>query len=579
MALVSAKTHEGLYKTYNPSWQNKDKNGIGECEGGNMELKAFKSADVIVMGSGIAGLIAAIEAAKKGVSVCLVSSGPICSGSSFYPGTWGLGLIGPENDVDKKDLEQTIKNVGEGMADSLLVHTFVEGISGGISYLEELGLKLKQAADGSEREFIPCFDHKSRAWNGIIQKDAKEVLAGWLTRLNVFCLPGREVIDLVVKEGLVKGVVTLEPDGTFRFLSCRALVIASGGMGGLFRYRLNTDDIAGMGQYLALKSGSKLINIEFMQMMPGFLRPAPKTIFNEKIFRYSEFRYPDREEDIFGDLPEKIRQELLEIRSGHGPFTSRLESCQIDQRLFSLFSKDERGARVRYRKEIWENQPEFVRTYFEWLSSEKHLTVQDEVQIGIFAHASNGGIRIDSRANAGLPNLFACGEVTGGMHGADRLGGLSTANGLVFGRIAGCEAADIISCQSQMVDRIDFYPQVCEKAAHYLEILREANFKGAMTNRHQQTAKEIITKIKEVESQLIHETRYQRPEEQVPVTVLRDTYQLKAASVLSQCLAQAILLRKESRGSHCRLDYPKKDSHCERNILCSYDKDIHVSYQ
>ena len=62
--------------------------------------------------------------------------------------------------------------------------------------------------------------------------------------------------------------------------------------------------------------------------------------------------------------------------------------------------------------------------------------------MGIFAHASNGGIRIDRRAETGVNGLFACGETAGGMHGADRLGGLSTANALVFGKIAGESAAE-----------------------------------------------------------------------------------------------------------------------------------------
>ena len=65
----------------------------------------------------------------------------------------------------------------------------------------------------------------------------------------------------------------------------------------------------------------------------------------------------------------------------------------------------------------------------------------DEMRVAMHAHAANGGIKIDKTAYTGVEGLYACGEATGGMHGADRIGGLSSANGIVFGRIAGASAA------------------------------------------------------------------------------------------------------------------------------------------
>ena len=69
-----------------------------------MRLSKSKNFDVIVVGAGIAGIRAAIKAGEAGCSVLLLSGGPIFSGSSFYPGTWGLGLIGPESPADEEDL-------------------------------------------------------------------------------------------------------------------------------------------------------------------------------------------------------------------------------------------------------------------------------------------------------------------------------------------------------------------------------------------------------------------------------------------------------------------------------------------
>ncbi|MFR3878680.1 MAG: FAD-binding protein [Collinsella sp.] len=81
-----------------------------------------------------------------------------------------------------------------------------------------------------------------------------------------------------------------------------------------------------------------------------------------------------------------------------------------------------------------------MQTFATWLQDEHGIAPTDEMRVAI-SHAANGGIKIDKTAYTGVEGLYACGEATGGMHGADRIGGLSSANGIVFGRIAGASAA------------------------------------------------------------------------------------------------------------------------------------------
>lgn len=551
-----------------------------------MKLKAYLETDVLVMGAGLAGIMAAISAAEAGAKVCITSSTKICSGSSFYPGTWGLGLIGPENKKDQKELIETIQTIGEGMAVPELVDTFVSKISEGIAYLEQMGLHLKKPEKSGEREFIPCFDHKNRNWNGLIQQEAQRVFLKRLKELGVVCLPDTELIEGVLQKQQVRGAVALHKERGIHYLSCKSLIIASGGMGGLFQYRLNTDDINGMGQYLGLKAGASLVNVEFMQMMPGFIDPAPKTIYNEKIFRYTDFYRQGTSDSIFQDWKEDKKDQLLELRSSHGPFTSRLLSSAIDERLFREFINNKKGITVRYRKEIWENQPEFVQTYFEWLKVEKHLSIQDPVQIGIFAHASNGGILITQKAGTGTEGLFACGEATGGMHGADRLGGLSTANGLVYGRIAGNSAADYSKEVTSVCSEASFELKVISHAEEYLEKIREENFRHAMIHREESGVRSALSHLGEIKMQMELNTNiFERSGlhesvsfDEVSVRSIRDTYRLEAAATLSQCLLEAILLRRESRGSHYRVDYPDIDVNLGTCITCSYDYGLKVGF-
>lgn len=521
-----------------------------------MRLKTELSTDVLVMGAGLAGIMSAISAAEAGAKVCIVSSRRICSGSSFYPGTWGLGLIGPESQEDEEDLVRTILEVGEGMADPDLVRTLVTNISRSISKLKEMGVILKEAENKGEKEFIPCFDHKGRDWHGIVKESAQMVLINRLFELGVKTFPCTEIIDWVKEEGRIVGAVAVSKKKGVVFLSCKALIVASGGMGGLFEYRLNTSDVTGMGQYLALKAGAVLTNLEFIQMMPGFIKPGYKTIYNEKVFRYSNFSDFVFGESIFKDWSEKELELRMELRSSHGPFTSRLDSAPVDIMLYNNFLKDKGGVRLTYQERIKKNQPEFVRTYFQWLLEEKHLTMDDPVRIGIFAHASNGGIRINSQGKTGVSGLFACGEVAGGMHGADRLGGLSTANCLVFGTIAGKNAAFWAKNHKRpALEETDSFQTIYEGAEGLIDEVRRINFHCALVVRRENELLKGLKALEEIKKTMRSGRLWQEKDRKHD---LLRSCELKAAVTLSQCLLKAALARRESRGSHYRADYPEK---------------------
>ena len=543
-----------------------------------MRLKNEIKCDVLVMGAGIAGIMAAISAAEAGADVCIVSGTRICSGSSFYPGTWGLGLVGPESEADEEDLKSVILKVGEGMADPELVSVLVSHIRRGTDRLKAFGIQLKEAENKGEKEFIPCFDYKNRDWHGIVKDSAREVFLAQLEELGVRCFPSTRILQFIMTDGRVSGAAALTEKGGLTAFSCKSLVVASGGLGGLFQYRLNTDDVTGCGQYLALRAGAKLINIEFMQMMPGYLSPAPKTIYNEKVFKYSNFCRQETGRSIFEDWRKADLEERMEVRSTHGPFTTRLPSAPVDIRLFTEFLRNPRGVTVTYRESLRENQPEFIRTYFEWLKEEKHLTIDDPIQLGIFAHASNGGIRIGPDGSTGVPGLYACGEATGGMHGADRLGGLSTANGLVFGEIAGKAAAGWSSSISGPEEEwAEVLLSVIPNAASYLKQIQEMNFECAMVIRNGARAELALNRLERIRELCRCEAGYLETGDDT--AGLAVSCRLTAALHLSECLMKAILLRKESRGSHYRWDYPEKKENFSKRILSVWDDGVKTGWE
>lgn len=409
-------------------------------------------SDVLVIGGGIAGITAAIEAARAGAATTIACAGPLFGGSSFYPGTWGLGLIGPESEADEADLIATIEDVGCGMADHELVEVFVRGIRPAIAWLEEdLGVPLKRpssAQSASDKTFIPCFDHKRRLWRGITRQTFEAAAQRTLKTLDVNVLERTELMELArlhEDDWAVCGAVFFDhASASLRTSAASSVILAAGGTGGLFERSLTSADVLSSVHAIAMSAGCELVNIEFMQMMPGLVSPVRGIVFNEKTFRYA---IP---EDVSGILPhsEDARADLLEARSSHGPFTCRLDDERVDR---AIDAAGPSGMPVRFRFPS-NNIPEFVQTFSTWMQQSLNIAPTDELRIAMYAHAANGGIRIDRNAWTGVKGLYACGELTGGMHGADRIGGLSSANGLVFGRIAGKAAArhaKQVSCADQ----------------------------------------------------------------------------------------------------------------------------------
>lgn len=508
----------------------------------------MESTDVLVIGSGIAGLCAAIEAARAGVTVTVASAGKTMSGSSFFPGTWGLGLIGPVNEDDEQDLIDTIQTVGGGVADPDLVQTFVHSIPQAIEWLEQdLGVELQRpqsAESAQQKQFIPCFDHKTRMWRGLTRKPLEDALTARIESLGIRLLPRHELIDLVEDTtGKITGAVLYDRASEHLVpIAAKAIIIAAGGTGGLFERSLTSADVLSSSQGIALAHGASLTNIEFMQMMPGFIEPKRNLVFNEKTWRYAHVDQPV-------DIADDMLDDLLEQRSGYGPFTSRLASRAID---LAIDQAGAEGLALHYdfpREDV----PEFVQTFATWLQDEHGIAPSDEMRVAMYAHAANGGIKIDKTAYTGVEGLYACGEATGGMHGADRIGGLSSANGIVFGRIAGASAALAARKEPEAALKGDIaLPQhgiATTDAERLTRSLKHTMSTYCMINR---TDTGLSTALQEIESLKAEATTLSmRNAHDSQVAALAC---LESQIQLAQEMVKAMRKRTESLGSHYRAD-------------------------
>ncbi len=532
-----------------------------------MERSQMEETDVLVIGSGIAGLSAALYSAMGGVKVTLATAVHLFSGSTFFPGTWGFGLVGPESEEDEEEFMKTILSLGKGVALPSLVRTFVEKVNGSVDELEDMGLTLLKPSSEKEgeKEYIPCFDHKHRRWRGLTKKNLLEVMPGLLAKHGVTIRPFHKALELTKENGRISGAFFIKEGKELVHIRAKAVVLATGGLSGLYKYRLTTDDVTGTGVGMALRAGAKTVNLEFLQKMIGFVTPGPKTVHNEKTFEASNFYTASGEDLLKKRLPEGIsKEEVLKLRALHGPFSTETDSKYLDLALHEeLQERGQKGVLLRYDAEKVKAQGEFVKTYFDWLKEEKGVSMDEDIHVAPYMHASNGGLLIDEKARTSLEGLYAAGECTGGMHGADRVGGLSTANGIVFGKIAGIEAASYSRKRGYQSGNQEELKNLKVSSKTGRKELQDALYAHAFLS----VTEESIEKAEVVLDQITFTT-----EESSTAKELEDAYSLLNEKAAATVLLQSIRERKESRGSFYRKDYESHGIGFDRPLVGTFSE-------
>lgn len=402
-----------------------------------MEQGSELTTDVLIIGGGIAGLCAAIEARKTGCRVLLASKGrPGRSGNSVLAA--GNISAAPSADPDEvAGFRQDILWAGRQIGDPQLAQALAEDSAAAIDFLQQLGVEFYPPGQVPLRKMIP--GHGQPRTLASWQPGLPPQTAGLALTLPLLAaaeaagvefLQRAMALDLSVEAGQVAGASFLLADGSLTSVVAKATVLASGGGGRLFANSNNTREMTGDGFALAYRAGAVLRDLEFIQFHPAMgLEPVrtilPTTLFGDGAVlrnRYGEAflgRTISGGEKVAG-RDEMSRAIVEEIAAGRG----------VRGGVFlDLSGLSAENAQGRYR-DLWT-----------LLQRRGGDPARNWPLVGVTVHFLMGGMVIDRHGCSTLAGLFGAGEVCGGLHGANRLGGNGLMEACVFGRRAGISAA------------------------------------------------------------------------------------------------------------------------------------------
>lgn len=514
-----------------------------------------KKADVLVVGGGAAGLRAAIEAQKHSVKTLLVSKTPICFGScTTYSGAFFSAVHG--HSIEKQ-FKNTLES-GKGLNNQELAEILVREARSRILELKNFGVRLYANPGG----YI-C-KGKPPVWGLEITKPLVRVAQS----LGVKIYDRMIVLDLIKKESTIVGALGFDiRHGEFLALEATSVILATGGAGALYSRSDNPVHTTGDGYALAYHAGAALQDMEFVQFyplgtaepnLPVYILPALLADSGRILNKNSENiiqKYYIKDAPVAMHARDLLSRAIfLEILKGRGVNKSvLLDLTQVSREqlnMCALSMKDILLRRFKIRKR--------------------------PIHISPLCHYFMGGIKVNHRCETDVNGLYAAGEVTGGIHGANRLGGNALSDAIVFGARAGQYAAEKARLMKKHQTDLEGFR---ERKKRLESLFHDKPRRGKkpkiirMTIRREMWGKVGIVRSKETLEEVLEEFQKTREEILPNLCIERprecmDVVEVMNGLDVAEMVARSALYRTESRGAHYRTDYPQQnDKSWLRNII------------
>ncbi len=550
------------------------------------EVDEVLETDVLVVGGGGAGIVAAIESAKPGIDVTLAVKGLI-GHSGCTPAALG-GIAGfyvrDPRDSWWQHFEDTVIG-GAFLSDQALVEVFSKDVPMALLALEEWGCIFDRDDNGGP--YLRQFGgHTYRRSVGSGDRSGTEMIKGLKARL--FKSPVRILDELSItrlltdEQGEIVGATALDiRSGKFLVIKARAVILATGGMGRVFPLAYTADWNVGDGYYMAMLAGAKVIDLEMLQWHPTAIwwPPGLRGMAGSEALRSEGGRLYNKYGERF---MMKYSPEWLEVATRD--FVSR-----SIYREYTAGNATANGgvylSLTHIPADIIEKR---LPTMFSNILSVGIDLRTEPVEITPAAHYTDGGVVVNVFwESEDVSGLYAAGEVSGGIHGGNRLGSNSLPDLMVTGTRAG-QAASIRVLNLKKMDKIPkiTQDQVREERLRVFAPLerRDGISPLELRDRHLDIMWQYLSVIRDEKGlkKLVAEMDAMWNEELPKVSVSDRTgtwnYEwLEALDLyprlfMGQAMALSALMRTESRANHYREDYPDTDNkNWLKNTEVSYD--------
>ena len=541
-----------------------------------MEIKTI-STDVLIIGSGGAGSRAAIEVDDAGLKAIIVSKG-----LSFRSGCTGMaegGYNAVFKTVDKDDsieahINDTLKG-GSYLNDKKLVDILVSESPKRLIDLENFGALFDRQESGliDQRPFGGQTYRRTCYQGDRTGAELLNALKEEIIRRDIECIEEVMITSLVTDGDEVIGATGLDlKDSSLIYFKAKATILASGGAGQLYPVTSNTFQKNGDGFAISYRAGAQLVDMEQIQFHPtGMVAPESKKgvlvteavraeggkLINKDGERFMSKYAPEKMELATRDVVARsIYQEIIEGRGTEKGAVyldiSHLDDDYIDEKLETMVLQFENvGVDIKH----------------------------GPIEVAPTAHHFMGGLKINPDASTSLKNLFGAGEVCGGVHGANRLGGNALADTQVFGKIAGESASKAakdceIKTNDEMVQgeasRIEgLIKKGSIKPQEFKNRIKSLMWEKVAIVREEKSLNEALGQLQEMQNELDSLDVDDKKQYNTDLVTALEVINMVEICILT---VKSAILRRESRGAHFRSDFPESLDEWKKSIVLSKNK-------